>query len=314
MGARLVKRAFLVLACASSIGWAQSVDIALESTAVVATCSAITPQKVEAALALALEQSGRYRLVMRSQTSLHDSSRPAPVTSKLRARINCFQNLVRADIELQKSDTLQRGSGYGLVRHRWEQSDQPLADPALLHAIKRAFCVATGDSLLYMRGDSTSAVYPAALVAVTSLEIRDNPSLPRWELFDDNIATSYSGILAAITGGQRSSSYVVLDIDTRDSIYAHFRLYEPEPGMPPSQQEIAALAYFGVEAIVSGWLERTTTGARIVLRLLRAYPDGRTELLAQVERTLDDDSRVAYLLAIANAAEELLARPLASHR
>ncbi|GIV54787.1 MAG: hypothetical protein KatS3mg039_1305 [Candidatus Kapaibacterium sp.] len=310
MGARLVNRAALILFCLCSIGRGQPAKMLLGSVAITSRCTdAITSAKAEAALALALENSGQYHLV--TYRDLHQrghdtgSIHASLPSRRIQVRIDCFHNLLRADIELVLPDTMRRGSGYSLIRHRWEQSDQLLADPALLEAIERAFCVASGDWFLYARRDS-AGVRPASLLAVTNLEIRDNPSLPQWELFTDAITTSYSGILAAITGGQRAPGYVVLDVDTRDSIYAHFRLYEPEPGMPPSRQEIAALAYFGVEALMSGWLERTAAGARLELRLLDTHPDGSVSLRARVERQLNDDSRVAFLEAIAAAAKELL--------
>lgn len=309
MGARLVALGALLALCMGSIVWGQPVTVSLGSIAIVSGCQQINPAKVEAALTLALQASQRFHLTNIPDTLPPAASTPERSACTLHTRIDCFQSLLRAEIQLVFTDTTQRGTGYGLVRHRWEESQQPLADPALLEAIERALCSAAGDSLLYVRHDST-AVRPASLVAVTNIELRDNPSLPRWELFEDALATSYSGILAAITGAQQAPAYVVLDIDTRDSIYAHFRLYEPEPGMPPSKEELAALDYFGVDAIISGSLKRTVDGAVLELRLMRIRPNGTVAEVARVERTLTDDSRVAYLEAIARAARELLRSPL----
>lgn len=282
-----------------------------------ANCVDIAPQKVEAGAVLAFRLSGRYELVtpgdslagaLGAASSLDSIAARLGIEWQAAIRLDRFQNLLRAEIELRRGDRLRSGSGFALVRHRWEEGDRPLADPALLEALQRALCVAVGDSALYTRNDS-DGVRPAPLVAVTSIELRNNPSLPNWELFDDAIATSYSGVLAAITGGQRSRRSIVLDLDTRDSMYALFKLYEPEPGMPPSREEIAALAYFGVEAIVSGMLERTNDGATLELRLYRIAPDGSAQLVARRRRSIGDDGRVLYLTTVAETAEELLSAP-----
>ncbi|MCX7929500.1 MAG: hypothetical protein N2663_02095 [Chlorobi bacterium] len=318
MGTRLVAIALVIFALPYWCSAADTALVFLSRIEITSRCADIEPHKVQAGAILAFELSRQYRLLTASDSivrALRDAAVPsdsiaarAGAARQVTIRLDCFQNLLRADIELRGSNTRRSGTGYALVRHRWEQNDRPLRDPAVLEALQRAVCVATGDSTLYSRLDST-AVRPATLVAVTSMELQDNPSLPLWELFEDAIATCYSGVLAAITGGQRSRHYVVLDLDTRDSMYAFFKLYEPEPAMPPSKEEIAALAYFGVNAIVSGTLERTTDGALLELRLYRIASNGTTQFVARRRRSISDDSRVAYLTTVAEVAEELLSSP-----
>lgn len=293
----------------------------LESIELAAGTEHLSPQKVEAGAVLAFALSGRYRLLTVRDSAvrvLRAQGKPFPAIAQqlgarwlLRIRLSRFHNLLRADVELRDSLRSQHGSGYALIRHRWEQTDEPVDDPAIAEALQRALCVAVGDSLLYARADTARGVRPAALLAVTTIEVRDNPSLsPLWELFDDGSITSYSGILAIITAAQRSPHYVTIDIDTRDSMYAYFRLYEPEPTMPPSPEEIAALRFFGVECIVTGTLERTQTGAQLELQLKRIEPNGSLVAVARTERALNDDSRVQFLQTIAAATEELLRSPL----
>jgi len=283
----------------------------------------LSPQKVEAGLALAMRLSGRYHLVtMRDSVVRHlrhqgipVDSMPAVLNARWLAQVECdrFENLLRAKIVLRSQTQTQIGVGFGLIRHRWSQSDDPVPDPALLEALERALCVAVGDTLLYARKDSVHGTRPAGLLAVTSMELQDNPSVvPRWELFEDAIATSYSGVLAAITGAQRSRWFLALDLDTRDSIYAQARLYGPEPLMPPTQQELAALAFFGVEAVMSGVFVRTPEGARVELRLWSIRTDGSRTLIRQRTAQLDEDSRVRYLETVASLAEALLAEPLSA--
>ncbi|MCS7302823.1 MAG: hypothetical protein RMK00_07460 [Bacteroidota bacterium] len=295
--------------------------VLLESIELTSRCSGVSAAKVAAGVALALRQSGQFTLVTPADSpyvSLQAAGLPADsikarlsIGRRLRVRVDCFHGLLRAELTLHGAGQRSQGIGYALIRHRWENTDEPLADVALLQALERALCLAVSDSLLYARSDSTMRIVPAAVLAVTSMVVRDNPSLvPPWELFADAVATSYSGILAAITGAQRSPYYVTLDIDTRDSMYAYFRLYEPEPGMPPSSDEIAALAYFGIEALVSGTIERTSDGARIELVLWRITPEHNLQLVARRSRKLDDDSRVRYLETVAALAEELLLSPL----
>jgi len=314
--------AALILLCSLAAWSAQPPHerVLLESIAVTERAQ-LSPQKIEAGLVLAFQTSGWYELVtLRDsvvqrlrRSGISADSIATALGARWRASVECdrFENLLRAELVLRSPTHVRRGIGYGLIRHRWARSDEPLADPALLEALERALCVAVGDTLLYARTDSARGIRPAALVAVTSMELRDNPSvLPRWELFEDAIATSYSGVLAAITGAQRSPWAVTLDVDTRDSMYAQFRLYGPEPLMPPSEQELAALAFFGVEAVVSGALVRTPDGARIELRLWRIGANGSRTLIRQREALLNDDSRVKYLETVAELGKALLAEPL----
>ncbi|RMF33919.1 MAG: hypothetical protein D6747_05940 [Chlorobiota bacterium] len=316
----------LILLCSLAAWSAQPPHerVLLESIAVTERAQ-LPPQKIEAGLVLAFQASARYELVT-LRDSVAQQLRRAGISvdsiavvlgARWRASVECdrFENLLRTELVLRSPAEVRRGIGYGLIRHRWARSDEPVADPALLEALERALCVAVGDTLLYARTDSASGIRPAALVAVTSMELRDNPSvLPRWELFEDAIATSYSGVLAAITGAQRSPWAVTLDVDTRDSIYAQFRLYGAEPLMPPSEQELAALAFFGVEAVVSGALVRTTEGARIELRLWRIGANGSRTLIRQREALLNDDSKVKYLETVAELGKALLAEPLPPDR
>lgn len=318
MGSRLV--IVLVLGLWCTVQATGDDTLLLERIAITRRASAVSPAKIEAALILAARLSRRYTLlplrdsvVQRGEDTSHGAVNWAssPQGGILNLTLDRFENLLRVELTLRRAHFERQGIGYALVRHRWENSDTPLIDPALLEATQRALAIALGDSLLYARRDSNAAVLPAALAVVTHIELRNDPSLlPRWELFDDALATSYSGILAAITAAQRSPHYVTLDIDTRDSIYAQFRLYEPEPTMPPSQQELRALAYFGIEAVISGSLERTQQGALLRVRLYRLGGGETLQLVGQRERVLREDSRVQYLETVATLVKELLHTPL----
>lgn len=318
MGARLV--IVLVLGLWCTVLATGNDTLLLERIAITTRASAISPSKVEAALALAARLSQRCTLltlrdstVRRWPSTLHASLewRSSLQGGTMSVALDRFENLLRVELTFRHAQQERRGIGYALVRHRWENSDEPLLDPALLEASQRALAIALGDSLLYGASNGSTVVFPATLAVVTNIELRDDPSLlPRWELFEDALATSYSGILAAITAAQRSPYYVTLDIDTRDSIYAQFRLYEPEPTMPPSQQELQALVYFGIEAVINGTLERTQQGALLQLRLYRIEGGKTLRLVRQIERVLSDDSRVRYLETVAALVEELLRLPL----
>lgn len=322
MGAWVVKNLVLFIAAGVCTVVAQEI-VLLQSVELTSATKGLPLQKVEAGAALACALTQRFRLVTARDSvaivlyqrrgSLDSVAAALGATWTMSIRLDRFENLLRTELLLKGHDTTRRGIGYALVRHRWEQSDQPVADPAVLLALQRALCVALGDSLLYAQLDSADRVRPAHVITVASIQPIDNPSLvPRWELFDDLIGTSYSGVLAAIVAAQKSPYYVALDVDTRDSMYARFRLYEPEPTMPPSWEDVAALAYFGVEGLIAGTIERTTDGAQLSLHLLRIENEQKAYRVRSVERRIVEDSRLGYLEAVMSATQELLATPLPS--
>ena len=286
----------------------------------------LAASKLEAALTLALEVTGRYSVV---PVAVRDSlvqllqHRGEPPTALAVAReLGCqgvcfalaerFVHLLRVEVVFRWGPAFaeeHRGVGYALVRHVWVGSGEPLYDPALLEAAQRAIAVACGDSGLYSKHEPPLRVFPAAVLAVSGLAYVDAPDMPRWQLFAREVVTSYEAVLEAIDTARHHPHYVVCDIDTRDSIYARAGFFEPENYNPPTPQELSLLAQMGVEYVLTGRFLRVPEGARLSLELYRLRWVGGSlvpEYLRSVEGSVVEDSSRALRRTVRQLVGELL--------
>lgn len=286
----------------------------------------LSPTKLEAALTLALELTERYRVV---PVAVRDSIVSAlsregipPTALEVAHRLNCsalcfalaerFVHLVRVEVVLRWGPSFepeQRGVGYALARYARRDSDEPLYDPVLLEAAQRALATALGDSMLYAQREPPFRVYPAAVLAVSSIAYVDDPHLPPWQLFAQKTVTSYDAVLNIIDTARFHPRFVVCDIDTRDSIYATGKWLEPENYNPPTSLELQLLERMGVEHIVSGSFYRIPNGGQLQLGLYRLRRKGDTvipELLRSTEALVTEDSVSAFRTTLRHLTGQLL--------
>ncbi|MCS7170587.1 MAG: hypothetical protein NZ949_08215, partial [Candidatus Kapabacteria bacterium] len=287
---------------------------------------ALSPAKLEAALTAALEVTGRYSVV---PTVLRDSvvvllqrEGQVPTALAVARRLNCsalcfalaerFVHLVRVEVALRWAPEFEeerRGVGYALLRYVQVGSEDFLYDPSLLEATQRAVAVALGDSDLYAALDPPLRVYPAPLLAVCGIAYSEESGLPPWQLFLQKVVTSYDAVLSAIDTARFHPRFVVLDIDTRDTIYAMGRLFEPENYNPPTLVELGLLLQMGVEYFLSGSLHRTREGAQLRMELYRI---GQTrggivpELVCAAQSFVSEDSLQRFRKVVRHLVGQLL--------
>lgn len=311
-----------------SLGWAYQEPlperILVAQTRMGGGLSDIAATKLEAALALAFELTGRYSLVPTPvrdslvESLLQAGHRPTAlaVAQRLGCRAICFAlaerfvHLLRVELVLRWAPTFeleQRGTGYALVRHVWLPSGELLPDPALLEAAQRAVAAALGDSTLYAELEPPFRISPASLLAVGSIAYSDDPQLPTWKLFQEKVVTSYDAVLNIIDTARFHPRLVVCDIDTRDSIYARGGWMEPENYNPPAGTELELLARMGVEYYVSGSFERFSDGALLRLELYRLSSNGtHLQRVGSVEGSVTEDSVPTFRSLVRRLAGQLL--------
>jgi len=286
----------------------------------------VSPAKLEAALVLALELSGRFTAVAAlSRDSVVEELRSRgqePTAIAVAQRLGCgrmlfaradrLQHLVRVEVVFRFGENFaqeQRGRGFALIRYAHRTGGTLLLDPALLEAAQRAIAVAVGDSMLYIAQAEPFCIVPAPLLVVGGLEYRDTGELRRWDWFARKVVTSYDAVLQLIDTLRRHPGYVVCDIDSRDTLFARAGLVEPENYRPPSAVELRLLRAAEVDYYVWGTVERVPEGARIRLQLARLQGDARNawlEPVREVEGSVAEDSVALFRKRLRQLGGELL--------
>ncbi|MBU3741007.1 MAG: hypothetical protein FGM24_01855 [Candidatus Kapabacteria bacterium] len=315
-----------VLVVDAGYGTAQTLPkIMLAQCSVDTSDKAISVGKAEAALALAVGLSGKASFIAtaaRDSILLAASNRPEDRTvlgaaSVVGARIVAFLNvrrlhhLVRSEVILIDAalpSEQRRGVGYATLRlHHADES--VLADPAMLEATQRAFAVAMQDSLMYLQDSVDSAFYvrPTHLTAVGGITFTNDPALQPWEIFKQKVAVSYDIAQMIAHGLADADRYTVVDIETRDTMYAMLGLHLTENYNQVSAIELQQLSRFDVTHLVTGTVQRTEKGAVLTLSLNAIKPDERYSQIRSIERLVSADTKLAVREAVQDALTELLA-------
>lgn len=317
-----------ILMAGSQHGMAQDTSkVMLAQCSIDTTDKAITVGKAEAALALAVGLSGKASLVtttVRDSLLLATSSRPedrtvlgaaAVVGAKLVAFMNVrrLHHLVRSEvvmIDVASPSEQRRGVGYATLRlHHADES--VLADPAMLEATQRALAGAMRDSMMYMRDsvDSVFRVKPTHLTAVGGITFTNDPAQQPWEIFKQKVAVSYDIAQMIAHGLADAERYTVIDIETRDTMYAMLGLHLTENYNQVSAIELQQLARFDVTHLVTGTVTRTPKGAVLSLSLNAITAGERYAELRRSEKLIDADTKLAVRDAVQEALADLLAEP-----
>ncbi|MCX6141233.1 MAG: hypothetical protein NTX15_10475 [Candidatus Kapabacteria bacterium] len=241
----------------------------------------ITSYKVEAAMALALDVSGRYELIPNStrdsivRTFHKDSITIQAAADKLGAELIAFcsigrvANLVRMEVVITGGEgwiVTTSGTGYASTSLLSDSSRLRIIDPAILTSTQRALCGALLDSALYADADSGLNARPTQLAAIGGIEfIPGSSDLAPWSIIREKIAASYDAASTIAASMRGNDMVTVADIETRDSIYALARLYMVENYNPPSGTEIKTLMGFEFTHIITGRFERVRGGAQLTL-------------------------------------------------
>lgn len=272
--------------------------------------------KLEAGLALACNLSGRYRLIpsresdsvakqLRIRQQVSDSSHP-PVMRVAQAlassyivfaRVDRLENIIRAEVQIATGDAFgsrTTGKGFALIRYRSEKKDEVVEDPAVLTALQRALCVALQDSMLYAKQQGVYNVRPAAPTVAGGMKFIDNPGLPPWQLFQNHTVNGFDVVVQVFDAMKDARDYVCYDVDSRDSIFAHFKLFLIENDNEPSRPELDALYKFEVQYYIHGTCRRTDAGAEIKMYFCHVNSNGTYSIIRTAQEFLSEDDQDAF--------------------
>jgi|NOAtaT_6_FD_contig_121_50808_length_17363_multi_4_in_0_out_0_5 hypothetical protein len=269
---------------------------------------ALHPSKLIAGLTLAFESTKQYVVVPNEirdsvARAIGDSATYQRVADSLGAEIIIFasvariENLVRSELVIAGGDGFTfstSGHGYGVTFLRSDSTRSMIHDPAILGSMQRALCMALRDSSLYAKADDALRVRPAALLGIGGINFVDKPAdyIP-WSTFKEKVPASYDMVLSITAALRYLDEYIVIDTDTRDSIYAKAGLYLVENYNPVTVPELKTLRAFDIDRIITGRYERTSAGADLTLFLQEIGSTGELTTLKKATSSIELDTKQA---------------------
>lgn len=266
----------------------------------------ISESKVEAALALSARLSGKYWLISNAardsvaERLMNSGAEPnlKTVADSISAdliafvSVNRLCNMLRFELNLVERNDIEnmnKGIGYSYLRFRDVDLNTHLFDPSLLQASQRALAAATGDSAMYEGASGYFKVFPAMTMVVGGIAFENDKALPNWKIFNKREINSYDLAENIFDEARKSEHFAVYDIETRDSIYAMFKMYGVENCNPPTINEIEALRKLEIQRFIAGTLARKPDGATVELYLCN-IEDNKFEILLSEKSFLAEDS------------------------
>lgn len=268
----------------------------------------ITPKKIESGISIALEATKKYTVIPNdvrdSLLSLRkDTISVLMAADHIKAELIVFCNvgrigkLVRSEVVILGGDGFVlnlSGVGYGITTIELDSTREIVTDPAILSSLQRAVCVALKDSSLYAHASPVLKVRPAALAAVGGIHFTDTPAdLVPWSLFKEKVPASYDAAQIIVEAMRDNESIVVVDLDTRDSIFAKARLFMIENYNPTTPAELNVLSAFEVSHLISGTIDRVRGGAVCALAYDEITEKKTLQRIKRVESVITEDSKTA---------------------
>lgn len=284
----------------------------------------LLPSVLDEAVGLAFVMSGRYAYIpMATRDSIMNARKSEKLTAAQTAAevgatsmafitVARLVNLLRVEIVLMSGpDYKQRqtGIGYASMRHARVGTDAPSLQPALLLAAQRAVMNVAKDSSLYLGLQKDLRARPATLYGVSGIAFQQDSTIwPLWQLFDENTVVSYDMVQSIVHRLHDVDSLAVIDIETRDSMYAMARLYLVENDRSITGGEIRIFVGFDVSHVITGTFARVKEGARLTLFASHIDRSGSLTVLRSATRLIRKDTKDAMREAITVCIDELFPR------
>ena len=226
------------------------------------------------------------------------------------SRINAFKHLIRTDVNFVNSkngNEILRGYGYSRASLINEDTGELIYDPAILESLQRAMAAAFKDSTMFVDTTLKMNIKPIPLLIIGGLFFVDDNVLQKWDLFDKKVVNSYDAIETIFETNKNSIDYLVIDTETRDSIYYINKMFVPENYTAPSQHELLALYKMDISYYLSGTFTRLPIGARLELTLYK-FNNGVLELQNKESEIIAEDSLIKFKETIKFLSNKLLSK------
>jgi hypothetical protein len=305
LAAGLVAVAFLT--CVPVRSHAQTQRVMLARIDADTSDAALDASKLIAGLTLALESTKQYVVVPNEirdslARSLGDSVTYQRVADSLGAELIVFAsvariaNLVRSELVIAGGDGFSfstGGHGYGVTYLQSDTTGSMIYDPAILSSMQRALCVAMRDSSLYAGADAALQVRPATLLTIGGVAFSEQPpDVIPWSTFKEKVVASFDLVQTTIAALRFREDLIVIDTDTRDSIYAKAGLYFVENYNPVTSAELTTLRAFDIDRIITGRYQRKGNAAELTLYLQTIGQNGAITVDKKSTSTIAEDSKL----------------------
>jgi hypothetical protein len=191
-------------------------------------------------------------------------------------------NLVRTEITWVDSSAFERSRAHaGLAAIRFETNQGLVADPAILASQQRALMKIFEDTTLYADLDTGLNTLPAHVVSVGGIVFESDSTIdPPWDLFRGSTLVSFDLVQTVVHELQNRPYLTIVDIETRDSMYALAGLLMVVNNRPVANTELRILRLFSIDRIVIGKFKRTLEGATLSLQWCSVGEDGAYTILS----------------------------------
>lgn len=283
--------------------------------------SLLTTALIDEAAGLALTMTGRYAYIpvaVRDSVLLSKNGKEwsaAYAAKEIGANtiayvsVSRIINLIRVELTLMSGrdyTVKQTGVGYASMRHAVMGTERPALQPALLLASQRAVLEAVRQPDIYASLQSDLRARPATLYGVSGIAFRQDSSImPMWQLFDENTVVSYDMAQTIVHRLHDRDSLVVVDIETRDTMYAMGRLFLVENDRAISRTELRILRGFDIANVITGTFERVPEGGRLTLYASHVDRAISFTVNRSATRTITTDSVEAMRDAVNACIDEL---------
>ncbi|MEN9281466.1 MAG: hypothetical protein RL594_401 [Bacteroidota bacterium] len=259
-------------------------------------------------IALAFDLTKQYSVIplpVRDSMArrIGDSATYQRVADSLRAEIIVFcsvarlANLIRSEVVIVGGDGFTfstNGVGYGVTFLQQDSSGAMVHDPAILSSMQRAICAALRDSNLYATAEESLRARPSVLLSVGGIAFGTQPpDYVTWSTFKEKIAASYDAVQTVVASLRFHPEYTVIDVDSRDSMYARAGLYFVENYNTVTLKELSILRAFDIGTIITGRIERVPDGADLTLFLQSIDSKGALTTMKKGTARIPVDSKLA---------------------
>lgn len=281
---------------------------------------ALKPSKLIDGLALAFELTKQYVVVpneVRDSVAARIGSTATyqRVADSLRAELIVFctvariANLVRSEIVVAGGDGFSfstSGVGYGVTFLQSDTLGSMLLDPAVLSSMQRALCAALRDSNIYASAGDGLRARPSSLLSIGGIVFAKPPEeFVTWSTFKEKVPASYDIAQTTIAALRYQEDYTVIDMDSRDSMYARGGLHFVENYNLVTPTELKILRAFDITTILTGRYERIAEGARLTLFLQSIEPNGALKTIKSGTTLIEVDSKLALQDGVRKCLREI---------
>jgi hypothetical protein len=264
----------------------------------------LNPSKIEAAFAFAMLMSNYFDIIPQKdidtisnrwrqegkQVNIKNLAEYFKADFLIYLNFNRFKNMLRCDATLLSDKDYKKqskGEGYSYLNYIDTVKKEYLYDPSILTSIQRAFAASVKDSNLYSH--LKNPIFPAKTLVISGIEFIKQPSSPNWKIFNNEVINSFYIIEKLFESASKSTKYQPFDVETRDSIYATFKLYAPENYKAPNQMELYTLRKYEVQSFLTGSFEQIGDSAKLTLVINEFNSMGIVEI-KRAEGVLAKDS------------------------